>query len=241
MHGDPNPLDDSPHAVAQRHRQTWFILGGVVVAVAALLAMYQWLNQPPPLPGTGEKLSGRQVAAVAKPLVGRLQSVNAGGQSQFAGFAVTTADGEMVTTCHNLIAGGALEILFHDGSSHAESARVNRAVDVCVLKVTTTGRTTAKLRADDPAGGERIYVVHMKAANSAPELVETRVTNPIAEPNGMMFGIESKESFVTGAAVFDSQGRLAGIVTTPHTLGDANIAYSATRIAKARAPQRPRS
>ena len=242
MHGDPNtPLDDSPQAVAHRHRQTWWMLAGVVVVVVVLLLLYRWFNQPPPLPGTGETLSARQVAAVAKPLVARLQTLNPGGQAQFAGFAVTTADGEMVTTCHNLISGRTLQVVFPDGASHAESARGNRAANLCVLKVTTTGRTSAKLRADDPASGERIYVVQAKAVNTAPELVETRVANPISEANGMMFGIDSKETFTTGAAVFDTQGRLVGIISAPHTLGNFPLAYSATRIAKARASQRPRN
>jgi hypothetical protein len=240
MHGDPNtPLDDSPQAVARRHRQTWLALAGVVVAVLALVAIYHWFTRPAPLPGTGETLTARQVAAVAKPLVARLETVNASGKPQFAGFAVTTAEGEMLTTCHNLVAGRTLQVVFHDGSSRAESARANRAANICVLKVATTGRTSARLRGDDPAGGERIYVVQVKAADTAPELVETRVANPIAEANGMMFGIDSKESFTTGAAVFDTQGRLVGIVSAPHTLGDFPLAYSATRIAKARGAQRP--
>ena len=235
MEGDAeNPHDDSPEAIARRHRQTWVLLGGVVAVVAVLLLAYNWFTEPPPPPGSGEKLSSRQVAAVAQPLIGRLQAVDASGKAQFAGYAVTTAEGEMITTCQNLRAGGALEVVFHDGSSHAESARVNRQLDICVLKVTTTGRTSAKLRGGDPGSGERIYVVHQKALNTSPELVETRVANPISEPNGMMFGIDSKESFTTGAAVFDTQGRLVGIVTAPHNLGVFPAAYSASRIERAR-------
>jgi hypothetical protein len=235
MQDEPQIPDDSPQAVARRHRVTWLVLAAVIGGVAALLATYKWLTEPAPPPGSGEKLSAREVAAVAQPLVGRLQAVNASGKPQFAGFAVTIADGEMVTTCHNLPVGGALEVQFPDGSSHAESARVNRSLDICALKVVTTGRTSAKLRGADPAGGERIYVVHVKALNAAPELVETRVANPIADANGMMFGIDSRETFTTGAAVFDTQGRLVGIVTAPHTLGDFPAAYSASRIAKAKA------
>jgi hypothetical protein len=241
MPGDPNPLDDSPQSVALRHRQTWAILAGVVFAVAALLAAYHWLTEPPPAPGSGEKLSARQVAAVAKPLIGWLQAVNASGKPQFAGLAVTTGEGEMVTTCHSLIAGSTLEVKFADGSSRVESARVNRATDVCVLKVKTTGPTSARLRGDDPAGGEKIYVAHMKSVDAAPELVEARIANPISEANGPMFGIDSKESFITGAPVFDVQGRLVGIVNAPHQLGDVRVAYSATRIARTRAAQRPSS
>ena len=152
--------------------------------------------------------------------------------------AVTVAEGEMVTTCNNLPVGGALEVVFHDGASHAESARVNRAANICTLKVTTTGRTTAIVRAGDPGNGERVYVVQMKDAKGTPGLVETRVTNVISDVNGMMFGIESKETFAPGAAVFDTQGRLAGIINFPHQLGNLNVAYSTSRIEKARSQRK---
>jgi hypothetical protein len=239
MHDDPQaPLDDSPQAVAARHRRTWMFLGGVVVAVVVLVGLYSWITEPPPAPGSGEKLKAREIAAVMKPLVGRLEAVNASGKAVFAGMAVTVAEGEMVTTCNNLPVGGALEVVFHDGASHAESTRVNRAANVCILKVTTTGRTTAKVRGGDPGNGERVYVVQMKDAKGTPALVETRVTNLISDVNGMMFGIESKETFAPGAAVFDTQGRLAGIINFPHQLGDVNVAYSSSRIEKARSQRK---
>jgi len=239
MHDDPQaPLDDSPQAVAGRHRRTWMFLGGVVVAVVVLVGLYSWITEPPPAPGSGEKLSAREIAAVMKPLVGRLEAVNASGKAVFAGMAVTVAEGEMVTTCNNLPVGGALEVVFHDGASHAESTRVSRAANVCILKVTTTGRTTAKVRGGDPGNGERVYVVQMKDAKGTPALVETRVTNLISDVNGMMFGIESKETFAPGAAVFDTQGRLAGIINFPHQLGNLNVAYSTSRIEKARSQRK---
>ena len=239
MHDDPHaPLDDSPQAVAGRHRRTWMFLGGVVVAVVVLVGLYSWITEPPPAPGSGEKLSAREIAAVMKPLVGRLEAVNASGKAVFAGMAVTVAEGEMVTTCNNLPVGGALEVVFHDGASHAESTRVSRAANVCILKVTTTGRTTAKVRGGDPGNGERVYVVQMKDAKGTPALVETRVTNLISDVNGMMFGIESKETFAPGAAVFDTQGRLAGIINFPHQLGNLNVAYSTSRIEKARSQRK---
>ncbi|MBC8023219.1 MAG: trypsin-like peptidase domain-containing protein [Burkholderiales bacterium] len=235
MHGDPSPLDETPEAIAAKHRKSWLTLGGVVLALALLLAIYSFLTQPPPLPGTGETLSARQIKDVMTPLVGRLEGAGITGQSQFAGLAVTTGQGEMVTTCHSLPSSGPLQVIFQDGTSRAESARVNRALDVCVLKVQTTGRTSAKLRTGDPANGEKLYVVFIEDAKAAPRLVEARVVNLISEPGGTALKIDVSQKLATGAAVFDTQGRLAGIVTSPHSFGDFPVALSPSRIEQARA------
>src|SRR6476646_2741764 len=103
MEGDPQaPLDDSPEAIAARHRMTWLTLAGVVGVVPVLLALYSFFSRPTPPPGTGHSLSAKQLGNVIAPLLGRLVSIGVSGQPQFAGLAVTTAPGEMATTCHTL-------------------------------------------------------------------------------------------------------------------------------------------
>jgi hypothetical protein len=235
MNEDPQvPLDDSPAAIAARHRKTWLVLGGVVLSVAALLALYAFLSRPAPPPGSGETLSAKEVAKVMAPLVGRLESVGVSGKPQFAGLAVTTAPGEMATTCHSLPPGGQLEVYFRDGKSRAESARVDRARDICLLKVATTGRESAKLRVGDPANGEKLYVVALDDVKLPPYLVEARMPVLIYESSGMAMKLEAKQEFASGAAVFDTQGRLVGIVTNPHRYGDFIAALGISRIEKVR-------
>jgi len=235
MEGDPQvPLDDSPQAIAARHRKTWLVLGGVVAVVAVLLALYSFFSQPPPPPGSGHNLSAKQIGNVVVPLVGRLESIGVSGRPQFAGLAVTTATGEMATTCHSLPPGGQLEVHFIDGKSRAESARVNRPLDMCLLNVSTTGRETAKLRAGDPANGEKVWVVALDDVKLPPYLVEARVVNLISEPNGLAMKLEAKQEFASGAAVFDTQARLVGIITNPHRYGDFIAALSISRLEKAR-------
>ena len=237
----PKPLDDSPEVIAARHRRTWLTLGAVVGVVVVLIGAYHFITRPAPLPGTGENLSASQLTEAVKPWVGRLEFIGASGKPQPAGFAVTIGNGEMVTTCHNLPRGGELHVVFFDGPSKAESARLNRELDVCQLRVKTTGPTAAQLRGNDPATGEKVYVASIPDTAAPAKLVETRVTNPISEPGGMAFGIDSKETFSTGAAVFDTQGRLVGIINSPHTFGDFTMVYGATRIGAARERQRPPS
>jgi len=240
MEDDPvKPLDDSPEAVAARHRKTYLTLGSVVGVLLLLLAAYHFATRPPPLPGTGENLSMAQLTEAVKPWVGRLEFIGASGKPQGMGLAVTIGNGQMMTTCHNLPRGGELNVVFFDGPSKAESARLNKELDVCQLRVKTTGPTAAKLRGGDPAQGEKVYVVMITDPAAPAKLVETRVTNPISDKGGSGFGIESKESFSTGAAVFDQQGRLAGIINFPHTYGDFTMAYGAARIEAARERQPP--
>lgn len=239
MQGDPEPeiLDDSPQAVAKRHRQTWLVLAGVIVAVALLIALYNWLEKPAPAPGTGETLSARQLAAAVPPWIGRLQSFGASGEGKFSGLAVTVGQGEMVTTCHSLPPGGELRVSFPDGETHVESMRVVRALDVCVLKVRTTGPTSAKVRAAEPANGEKVYVAFIADPKAPMKLVETRVLNPVSEVAGTLLKLDTKETFASGAPVFDTQGRLAGIITVPHHYGVDTLAISGARIEAARATQ----
>ena len=227
-------LDDSPAAIAARHRKTWTILGAVVLVVAVLIGLYNFLTRPAPLPGTGETLSARQLGDVMVPIVARLQTTTITGETRFAGLAVTTAEGEMVTTCHSLPSSGPLQVIFADGTSRAESARLNRSLDVCLLKVQTTGRHAAKVRAGDPANGEKVYVVFLEDVKAPAQLIEARVENLISDVNGISFKLDTKKALATGAAVFDTQGRLAGIITDPHPYGAEAVALSASRIAKAR-------
>ena len=235
---EPEPIDETPAAIAARHRKTWTLLGGVVLAVAVLIVLYNFITRPAPLPGTGETLSARQVNDVMVPLIARLQTATIKGEAQFAGLAVTTAEGEMATTCHSLPPSGPLQVIFADGTSRAESARLNRALDVCLLKVKTTGSHAAKLRIGEPANGEKVYAVFIEDAKAPAKLIETRVVNLISDPNGIAFKLDTKKTLATGAAVFDTQGRLAGIVTDPHPYGADTVALSASRIAKARERQR---
>ena len=235
MEGDPQPpLDDSPQAVTARHRQTWLLLAGVIVVVALLLAFYNWLERPAPLPASGETLSRKQLTTAMTPWVGRLQSVGVSGAAKFVSLAVTIGEGEMVTTCHTLPPGGELQVVFTDGTSHAESTRINRALDVCLLKVRTTGPTSAKVRGGEAAKNEKVYVVSIADPKAPMKLVEARTLDPIADTAGTSLKLDTKETFASGAPVFDTQGRLVGIITVPHPYGDATVALGTSRIEAAR-------
>ena len=232
---DDSAEDDSPQAVAARHRQTWIMLGSVVGVLVLLVAIYLFITKPGPLPASGSNLSAHQLAEAAKPWVGRLEAIDASGKPRQVALAVTIGTGEMVTTCHTLPRGGDMHVVFFDAPSKAESARLNREIDVCQLRVKSTGPTAGKLRGGDPAPGEKVYVVSITDP-AAPVFNETRVGKSLSDPLGTAFTLESKEKFAPGAAVFDAQGRVAGIVNK-----EGNVAWSASRIESARERQRPTS
>ena len=224
-------LDDSPQAVAARHRQTWLMLGSVVGVIVVLVAIYMFITRPAPAPGSGENLSAHQLAEAAKQWVGRLEVIDASGKPKPVALAVTIGQGDMVTTCHTLPRGGDMHVVFFDAPSKAETMRLNREIDVCQLRVKSTGPTTPKLRAGDPAPGEKVYVtVITDPAN--PSFVETKVGKSLSDPSGTAFTLDTKEKFAVGAAVFDRQGRVAGIVNR-----EGNVAWSASRIESARERQ----
>jgi hypothetical protein len=68
------------------------------------------------------------------------------------------------------------------------------------------------------------------------ELKETRVAKTLTDPKGPVLELKNPGPFPTGTPVIDSQGRLVGLVTTPHAFGEGvTIALGPQRIAQARA------
>jgi hypothetical protein len=52
---------------------------------------------------------------------------------------------------------------------------------------------------------------------------------------GTLLKLDTKETFASGAPVFDTQGRVVGIITVPHKYGVDTLALSGSRIDAARA------
>ncbi len=156
------------------------------------------------------------------------------GEVKPAGVAVASGEGEMITTCHNLPAGSQLSVLLPTGMGKAELTRANEELDVCTLKVKDIGTAFVKTRGAEPGPGEKIYAV--VAEGSRPnELKEARVTKAIADPKGVVLELSVPGPFPTGTPVIDSQGRLVGLVTTPHKFGEGlNVALGSARIAQAK-------
>jgi hypothetical protein len=209
------------------------IIAAVVAAIAGAGA-WRFLR-PPDKPAKAAALTSEQLLEGVSPFVGRLQSTLMSGEVKPAGVAVATGEGEMITTCHGLPPGAQLAVRLPTGMTKAELARANEELDVCTLKVKEIGNAFAKARGADPGPSEKVYAVVAEGSRSN-FLKEARVTRAIADPRGGVLELNLQGALPTGSPVIDSQGRLVGIVTTPHSFGEGlTVALGPTRIAQARA------
>lgn len=225
---------ETPEQAAARRRRPWITIGAMALGVFVLVALYLFFTRPPPEPGTGVTLSAKRIFEVMAPVVGRVQTRVASGAIRDSGLAVTLAEGQMVTTCHDIPRGSMLRVLFRDGASVGDIARADESSDICMLNVKTTGKSSAKLRAGDPATGESVYAAFVGADSGAGHLAEGHVTGTILEPAGTVLQLDFTEPLATGTPIVDTQGRVVGIATMPHRYGAGNVALSSSRIAKAR-------
>ncbi len=209
------------------------IVAAVVAAVVAAGA-YKFFRAPDK-PAKAAALTADQLLEATSPFVGRLQSTVMSGEVKPAGVAIATAEGEMITTCHGIPAGAQLSVLLPTGMARAELTRANAELDICTLKVKEIGASFVKARGAEPAPGERVYA--LLAEGSRPtQLKEARVEKAIADPKGAVVQLDKPGPFPTGSPVIDAQGRLVGIVTTPHSFGEGlTVALGSSRIAQARA------
>ena len=211
-------------------------IGAAVLVLAVGAGAYFKFFLAPEKPAKAAALSAQQLLEATSPFVGRLQSTVMSGEVKPAGVAIATAEGEMITTCHGLPAGAQLSVLLPTGMSKAELARVSEELDVCTLKVKDVGSAFVKLRGGEPGPSEKLYAI--LAEGSRPnELKETRAAKTIADPKGAVIELTAHSPFPTGSPVIDSQGRLVGLVTTPHSFGEGlTVALGSSRIAQARTP-----
>lgn len=226
--------EETPEQAAARRRRPWITMGAMAAAVFLLVALYVILTRPDAQPGTGVNLSAKRIFEVMAPVVGRVQTRVASGAITDSGLAVTLANGQMATTCHNIPRGSMLRVVFQDGTSVGDVARADESSDVCILNVKTTGSHSAKLRVGDPAAGEKVYAAFAGADKGAGHLAEGHVTGSMVEPAGTVLQLDFAEPLATGTPIVDTQGRVVGIATIPHRYGPGNVALAASRISKAR-------
>jgi S1-C subfamily serine protease len=184
---------------------------------------------PPRLPTAAEILTQATSAG------GQLVSVEMSGRSVPIGIALAIAPNTMITTCHGIQAGRKLVVMLGKETLAADPAETDETLDLCKLNVAGMGAQPFTIATEDPKPGARIYAMGVNAAGE-PALTEGTVKQTIASPAGKVLELSMPISpNGSGGAVFDANGRLVGIATTPHKYGpNLQVALPATWIAQIR-------
>ena len=223
-----------PKRAAKKGRRSTVIAASVVALIAVAGAGYYVFLGPS---GSGERqgekaLSPQEIVRAVAPHLGRVQGALMSGEMRDLGTAVATSENEMVTTCRGMAAGMVLTVRSGELTSKAELARSSEGLDICTLTVKGAG-AGIKIRPGAPGPQEKIQAIFVNA-NGQPEARQVSVARAIKEATGAAYELKAGVPLPNGAAAFDSQARLVGIVVTPHSFGEGLVvALGAARIAQA--------
>jgi S1-C subfamily serine protease len=244
-------LEEEPGAAPKRI--PW---GAIGIGVAVVFALLYFALRPARLPGPDAKKSGvpeveapKPVPAPAPPKAlaaaeilkqatrsgGRLVSVEMSGRSVPIGVALAIEPNTMVTTCHGIQAGGKLVVMLGADTLAADLTITDETLDLCKLSVAGMSAKPLTPAPEEPRAGDRIVAVGMNAAGEF-AATEGTVKRLVASPNGKVIELSVPiAASASGGGVFDLQGRLVGIATTPHAYGpNLHIALPASWIAQIR-------
>lgn len=166
---------------------------------------------PPPRDRTPEEILRDAIAGA-----GRLSSVEMSGRATPLGVAVAIEPGTMVTTCHGIPGGSKLVVQLGKETFPADLAITDERYNLCRLTVPGLAAKPIPLAREDVAAGARIHALGLNAAGDF-ALTEGTVKQVRPAGEGALLELSMPiASTGSGGAVFDTQGRLAGIATTQY-------------------------
>lgn len=220
-------------------------IGAVVAIIVLVVAMRAMQGEPPPppppvveapKPPPPPKLkTGGEILADASTSSGQVLSYSMSGRATPVGIAVAVEPGTMITTCHGIPAGSKLVVKVGAESHSAELTITDENLDLCRLSVPTFATPPLKVAPAEPKAGDKIFAV---AANAKGEFAATEGT--IKSVHAFKIGNVVEVSMPiaptgSGGGIFDEQGRLVAIATTPHKYGAGlQVAVPTTWIARMR-------
>jgi hypothetical protein len=165
--------------------------------------------------------------------VGRVRMALVSGEVRELGLAVSVAEGEMATTCRGFTAGAQLTVKVVQVIAKADLLRANEDLDVCTLTVRSAA-ARVKLRPGSLASNEAVTAIVL-GASAIPQVREGSVARFVEDPKGSLVELKFPAPLENGTPIFDSQGRLAAIVTSANAHGARPIlAIPSARIIEAR-------
>jgi serine protease Do len=221
-------------APAPRKVPAWALAAAAVVVVIAVGLMMRPSQKeapaeapvavaeaPKPAPAAPppKERTGTEILADASASSGQLLAISMSGRSRPIGVALGTGPGTMVTTCHGIPAGDKLVVRVGKDQYPAELSVTDEQLDICRLSVAGYNVPPFRTSPDMPRAGDRIFSVGMNAGGEM-AATEGTVKRLVKTPLGDVLEISVPVApTASGGGVFDLQGRLVGIATTPHKFG----------------------
>lgn len=231
---DASLLNDRVTAAPPRRVPTRAIAMAASIAVIAALLFV--LLRPRP----SDSALRAALTEQANVSVARLVAIDVAGARKAVGFATNTEEGAMATTCHGLTPGAQLVVNNGSTALGATIAIADYAADICKLSVASGASRPLTSALPLPRAHDRLYLsVPAPDGTLAIEPVEVKGTANIA--NGAAIEIDRAIApGEDGAAVFDAQGRMAGITTSVGSTADGRgVVLPAAWIAAARTRPAP--
>jgi S1-C subfamily serine protease len=196
--------------------------------------------KPPPPP---RNRTAAEILQDASTSGGQLLSYSMSGTATPIGMAMEIDQNQMVTTCHAIPAGAKLVVKVAGQMHPAELSITDEQLDLCRLLVPGFGTPPLRLATDDAKAGDPIVAVGVNAKGEI-AATEGTVTQVRTTPLGKVLEVSMPIApTASGGGIFNLQGQLVGLATTPHTFGaNLNIALPVSWVAQMRSrttPEKP--
>jgi serine protease Do len=239
---------DSGEADRARKMRLMGMVGGMALVLVALFFVFRPRPAPPPpppaepvaeapkpAPPPPRLRTGAEILADVATSGGQVMSYSMSGAASPLGMALEFEPGQMVTPCHGIPAGGKLVVKVGREMLPADLTITDETLDLCRLSVPGFGTPPLKLAAEDAKAGDKVFVIGMNAKGEM-AAAEGQVNQLRATPNGPVLEVSVPIAATgSGGGVFNAQGQLVGIATTPHAHGPGvNIALPVSWIAQMR-------
>ena len=195
---------------------------------------------PKPAPPPPRLRTGAEILAAASTSGGQLMSYSMSGSADPVGIALAIDPGQMVTTCHGLPAGSKLVVKVGAQMHPADLNITDEELDLCRLSVAGFTSPPLRLAREDAKAGDKIFAVGVNAKGDF-AATEGTVSQVRSTARGKVLEVSVPIApNASGGGIFNPQGQLVGIATTPHAFGAGlNIALPVSGIAEMRSRATP--
>ena len=168
-------------------------------------------------------------ATIVKPLatqVLRLEILQEGAEQPgiCSGVVINAETGVLLTAAHCVDHPASAQISLTVNGRHADVARVNRLVDLAIVRFTPKGEKAIILAEDVPAAGAEVAVAGYSFGFEKVAVQFGRVVQPHNQETKMLLLDAPTIPGDSGGPVIDEQGRLIGIVSRVYYSGPSVLA-----------------